>query len=438
MNQYELAVEHLNKAIELYNTWPIYTDVPADRDEGIARSYHQLGRLHKNCDHYNDAQTVLDLALKMRQDTWYNNDDLTYERHRRLALARAHTYEVLGIIHVNKSKYHEALKNFEETLTLRQKYLPANHFYIADIYNNFSLAHSKMGNSNESLVYLEKALDIQRQSLPSNHPNLATMYNNIGATHWEACQYDKALPYFKEAQRIAKIAPYGSIHTKLELTIMSNYASGLRTLNKYDEALVYYNKALLIAQRMDKNNPVIISLLNNIGFIHSDKGDKLRAVQYFTKALPLCQQIFGENHVLTATTYKSLGDELEIDEYDRAMSYFQRVFDIHDHLNLPYHRNVIDSLVFKGRLHRKMHEHDLALEIYKKSLALAEKHYPEDHPLVIRSCSYVALALTDHGDDYLLEAVNMYERALKLTSPNDPERARMQRLLDDARQRINV
>ncbi|CAF1300080.1 unnamed protein product [Rotaria sordida] len=117
-----------------------------------------------------------------------------------------------------------------------------------------------MGNSNESLVYLEKALDIQRQSLPSNHPNLATMYNNIGATHWKACQYDKALPYFKEAQRIAKIAPYGSIHTKLELTIMSNYASGLRTLNKYDEALVYYNKALLIAQRMDKNNPVIISL----------------------------------------------------------------------------------------------------------------------------------------------------------------------------------
>ncbi|CAF3820928.1 unnamed protein product, partial [Adineta steineri] len=66
---------------------------------------------------------------------------------------------------------------------------------------------------------------------------------------------------------------------------------------EYQEALCYYEKALVVRQQsLPLNHPDLGASYNNIGGVYYSKGDYLKALSYYEKALAIRQQSLPSNH----------------------------------------------------------------------------------------------------------------------------------------------
>ena len=83
------------------------------------------------------------------------------------------------IIHLETNDYLNALRLFQEALSIEYKSLPEDHIDLANTYNNIGRMNFAMQNHQKALDYYQKTLQIQQKYLSNNHPSLATTYNNI-------------------------------------------------------------------------------------------------------------------------------------------------------------------------------------------------------------------------------------------------------------------
>ncbi|CAF1307243.1 unnamed protein product [Adineta steineri] len=210
-------------------------------DEDKIPIYHQLGLIKNDQGKHQEALTLYEKLLTIRQKTLPpNHPDL------------AGSYNNIGIVHAEMGNYPKALLSYEKALEIRQRTLPPNHPHMADSYNNIGLVHYNMDNYPEALSSHEKALEIQQQSLPPNHPHLASSYNNIGLVHYDMGNDPKALSYYEKALEIKQQSlPHN--HPNLA---SSYYNIGLvyESIDNYSKARTFYERALQIAQQSLPSN----------------------------------------------------------------------------------------------------------------------------------------------------------------------------------------
>jgi tetratricopeptide (TPR) repeat protein len=191
-------------------------------------------------------------VLGMRQDS----GELTQKERENLALFRSHVHENLGILYKNESKYEPAFDHLKTTLEFREKYLPRNHYSIAQTYNNLRLVLTAIGNQNMALEYTNKARTIQNESLLEKHPHLATMYQTETNALYHQGKYSEAFTRFEKAYNIYRSIPH--CDPLLEASALSNIGSTLNVMGKYDQALDYFIKALEVQRCIAPNHSNMI------------------------------------------------------------------------------------------------------------------------------------------------------------------------------------
>jgi len=186
---------------------------------------------------------------------------------------------------------------------------------------NIGIAYYFQGKYLEALQYYTESVHIFEEL--KDNVGIANLYNNIGVIHYDQGDDIKALDYYLKSLKYAELSG-----DKLRILSALNNVGGVYNIKKatHEKALQYYLKALPLCEELDKTEE-LGAICVNIGSLYFEMGDDAKALSFFDKALK---------------AYGSSENSL----------------------------NVYNAM---GKLYRKEAKYDLALQYHNLALALAER-----------------------------------------------------------------
>ncbi len=214
----------------------------------------------------------------------------------------------------NSQNYYSNFKciinNFLEDLSIKHLILIDDDYlkiesqmkiYIFDHFTNY--LHCNMY-FDETIKYTKESLKIKREIHKENlNEEIVRSLSNLGHIYCSIDKYDEALEYFNETFEIyRKIYGDDEIDLNIESPVLKNSASVLNSVatiylsfGKYDIALEYFNKSLEIYRKIFGTdvNTEIAALLCNIGSLYSNIDNNDRAIKYMNESLEINKKIPG-------------------------------------------------------------------------------------------------------------------------------------------------
>ena len=209
--------------------------------------------------------------------------------------------------------------------------------------------------------YLE-ALDNYRQSIKifeeiKDNIGISNLYNNIGNVYYDQSDDVKAIENYLQSLKFAELSG-----DKLRMLSALNNVGGVYT-NKpatYDKALQYYLKALPLCEEIGKKDELgAISV--NIGIIYSEEHDADKAMFYFNKALKTYGNSEGSLNAYNAIgkLYNSEGNfDLALKNHNQALSLAEKLKD---------KIKIVKSLIGLGNVNEKKGDYKNAIIYFKKA-----------------------------------------------------------------------
>lgn len=259
-NDYETAVNHYSKSIELFTRGKIEAGITR-ANEHIARCYDKFGKHDLAIIHFKKA--IIEAAK--RKDT----------------IHMAASFNFIGGSYHNLGRYPEALEAYLRELDLCQKMNDLRGEFFC--YNNIAVLYKGQNKTDDALKYHEKALKAAIGYGDSAY--IAGSLFNIGSLYYVTNDYKKALEYNNRALTI-----YESIN---EIEGMSDCYSNRGSINEVNghekEALEDYRKAYDIYNSVDYPYGIIKSGLS-IGNLLVKQNKLAEGKKYLDMSLDLAQK----------------------------------------------------------------------------------------------------------------------------------------------------
>jgi tetratricopeptide (TPR) repeat protein len=112
-------------------------------------------------------------------------------------LDQAMCFNNIGITFANQQQYQDALQSFQQSLSIRQRFLSENHLDIGISLTNIGGIYSSTNQFDLAFEYYGKALKIFSQNNSSIYK--AIVYQNMGQIFYEKNQLKEALDYYQQA-----------------------------------------------------------------------------------------------------------------------------------------------------------------------------------------------------------------------------------------------
>ncbi len=211
-----------------------------------------------------------------------------------------------------------------------------NHIILTNYAN--ILRHD--GQVDEAIKLYYKALQIR--------PNLPQAYNQLGLAMLDKGNDKEAIACFQKAIELTK--NNRANRKKAEVFAKANYnlANTLRKKQRFEEALLYYNKALEIT-------PNDVDTLHGLGVTSAELKYYDQAIDYYRRALQI-----QPNHIIT---HGRLGMVLaDIGKIDEAIEHFKIVLEVRPD-DVEMHFNL-------GALLQKQGKTDQAIQSYRRALEI--------------------------------------------------------------------
>lgn len=188
--------------------------------------YHQQLNMEEQClpfDHSNlsnHLDWIIDTykkvgqtqkALEFCQEKLTVQKNRLGEKHPRIA----RTLMIIASVHEDDDP-NEALKYYEEALSILENYIPVDHQTISSCLTSMTCLYSKYNMNEDALKCELKALEVNRQILSADHIDIANNLRNIGISYAGMSNSTEALRYFNESLAIYKLN-YGPEHKKIKL-----------------------------------------------------------------------------------------------------------------------------------------------------------------------------------------------------------------------------
>jgi signal transduction histidine kinase len=285
----------------------------------LGKAYEKLALFYEQNYRYNMAVYYYTAAIAQFEE----NDNIEL---------MAHCYNLRGIAHENNLDYLGAYKDYYQAFTLFTK---LNHKVgIGNAKLNLGLIHYYQRNYqdaknsfDDALAYFEKA----------NHkPGEAAAYNNLGMYFNQTKQLEKSLEAYNKSLQIDE--EIGSPIIEQSYTI-NNIGDVYEQMGLYDKAIEYYGRSLKMKQSANDLNAVSSSL-NNLASAHIQKKEFGIAEKYLNQSIA----------------------------YNSEYGFLDRMVESYRLLSISFDQ--------KG-------EHKLALEAYRKHIALNDSIINRDNDLEI-------------------------------------------------------
>ncbi len=175
-----------------------------------------------------------------------------------------------------------------------------------------------------------------------------------------------------------------------------------------------WREALFFTQEiLGEEHPSTATSYNNVAYNLNAQGRLQEAEPLFRKALEICERVLGEEHPSTATSYNNVASNLNAQGrlqeaeplYRKALEICERVLGEEHPSTATSYNNVASNLNAQGRLQE-------AEPLFRKALEICERVLGEEHPSTATSYNNVASNLNAQGR--LQEAEPLYRKALEI------------------------
>ena len=174
------------------------------------------------------------------------------------------------------------------------------HPALATSYNNLAEIYRAMGDLPAALEWQLKDITITEALFPDGlHPSLATSYNNLSLIYQDMGELKDALDWQLKAKAIREALYPEGVHPSLA-TGYNNLAMIYQAMGEdhLPAALTWQLKAKEIREKLFTNglHPDLAQSDNNLAMIYQAMGDFTAALEWFEKALAICEKTLGPDH----------------------------------------------------------------------------------------------------------------------------------------------
>lgn len=196
---------------------------------------------------------------------------------------------------------------------------------------------------------------------------LANSYFNIGNYFHQTDKYQEALDYFDKA-----IISYQNIQYKPGLIIAYlNKGKVLRSLGDFDISLYYYLESLKVSEEIEDKKGVAWALLN-IGIIHAIRRDteEEEGLPYFIRALEIAKEIDDKRCMAYASN--NIGNVYAgLEKYDLALKYFTESLSLRKEIGDKH--SIATAMNSLSDVYTMQGNNDSALAISFRALAINQE-----------------------------------------------------------------
>ncbi len=258
--------------------------------------------------------------------------------------------------------------------------------------------------------HLRVVIDIAkvRQDLRS-----ATLCRELAEHLYQISDYDDAFIYYDKALTIQQHL-LGAKHSEIALTL-TKLGNVLREQGKLEESLPYFEQALVIREELfGEQHPDVAASLNEIGRLLLVQREGVRAQECLARAVQIAQQALGQEDPAVADYANNLGlcllDCLE--DVPRAQYYLELALAIR--LKTLGETHPLTALSYNnlGYFHKATGKLDDARKHYQTSLEIRKQTLGEEHPDTAQTLNNLGTLSQAQGN--FQEAQTELEQALAI------------------------
>ncbi|RMD94563.1 MAG: tetratricopeptide repeat protein, partial [Calditrichaeota bacterium] len=299
---------------------------------------------------------------------------------------KAEVYATLGQAYLNLGMYDQAEELMQRALRIRRKLFAENSPEIAESLKNLAVALRKKGRAAEAKPLFLHALEIYRNLHAENSLEYAKLLNDYALLLDENEQYAEAEKLLRQALAIEK----GLLGTedKDVLGVNNNLAHVLWNRGLYDAAEPYYRDALHIAEKI--HDPRLYIYLNNMATLLQNQQKYAAADTFFRRSLVIQQDLLGQQHPHVARVLQNMAaNAFYQGHFSEADSLLQQSIQIL-RITLPAnHRDWVYTLWWQGRILNAGGKAKQAETVLRRALQIGQHALPANNWLL----TYSRLAL---------------------------------------------
>lgn len=261
----------------------------------------------------NKVKILCDLCWEYRyisadQAFEYGKQALELSRTTGFEKGAAQSYNDMGIILIDQSRYTEALDYFGKALAIRKKL--NDQPGMASLYNKMGIVYQEQGNLKSALEKQIAALNIYEEL--GNEKYMAYCLNNIAIIHQNLGNLDKSLDFHQKALEYRELLgdTYGIGMS------YGNIANVYIKLSDTVSALSFYEKALSIFRQLE-NDEAISTQLSNLGNIYAANGQNQKALDLLSESL-LIREKLGDRKGIASSLIKLGETQINLKQYTTA------------------------------------------------------------------------------------------------------------------------
>jgi tetratricopeptide (TPR) repeat protein len=315
-----------------------------------------------------------------------------------LSADQARVLNNIGFNYKKSAEYDKAIDCFDKAEKLAKKTKDAKLLSSIDFnLGQFYFDIKKYGDSIDHYSsFLNSGLNNDRKEL-----RLEAL-TSIGVCQMNLYNFNEALKYISIAEKEA----VNLADKTFLLSVYENKAALYHRFLYYAESENYYNKALSLADSLNKKDAYAV-MLNDLGVLYTDTEKYEKAIEYYTKAMEINKSLADDEEV--ATQQGNIGHAYYMMGYfDKAYELMkQSVVYFKDGKDREKYSNVLNNL---GELYRLWGKYDRALECYDTSLETAN-NMKSDEMLSILYNNY-GMLYKDKSD--YSKAIDYFSKALEL------------------------
>lgn len=341
-----------------------------EESDDVASSYSNLGSVCNSLGLY-------PLALD------YHRRSIAFYRklHGNDQLALANPYAGIATYYMVLGDFNQALDFFEKSLALRIKYLGEQHPETDDAYNNIAWAFEAKGDYSRAIENYQHAVSIIHNLYGEEHPKLASFYGNLGVVYSYTGDNGRAISYQERALNIC-LKVWGSKYPRTAYCY-HNLGAEYASQKEYDRAIIYFERALEVFLELNPTNNNVATAYDNLADCYGGKNAQTTAADYYSRALQIRRQLFGEEHPEIARSYDNLGYTYFCSgDLKQAFEYYRQGLALRLKLLGPAHPLVSVSYAHLGAAFQKEKKYDQADTAYLQALFALNYRGPDSLKLI--------------------------------------------------------
>ncbi len=228
-------------------------------------------------------------------------------------------YSNIGRLQTIIGKIDKALVNFNKAEKYYIEKYGMETRYLIPIYLNKGGLYILMDNFETAITYHEKTLELANRYYPPEDQIFSKTYGNLGQININIGDYIKALEWLDKAQK-------NENPTDVNIRNLRMMATCYDEIGDQEKASEYYDKALNVAKKEEKENSTILQFSYiDVGIYNAMQGNYDISEKYITKAVELAKMNFGKSSPIYANALTSLGRHHDMaGNYIEALEYFQK------------------------------------------------------------------------------------------------------------------